>query len=152
MPSEILSGMKWHSDQSCHPVLDGWKLTQTSGVGAQQILDLAATEGKIIPKRDSMKPRLCEQLGFLYNVHHFWKPLNSRRPLLWFLSALTCCTEVGLHLCSVSRTHERLQRAILRSSVSLSTEGECRRPCSCLRRGLWMLQVGPERSFKMFLW
>lgn len=29
MPNEILSAMKWHLNQSCHPGLDAWKLTQT---------------------------------------------------------------------------------------------------------------------------
>lgn len=32
MPNEILSGMKWHLNQSCHPGLDAWKLTRTWGV------------------------------------------------------------------------------------------------------------------------
>lgn len=36
MPNEILSGMKWHLNQSCHPGLDAWKLTRTWGVYEKQ--------------------------------------------------------------------------------------------------------------------
>lgn len=101
MPNEILSGMKWHLNQSCHPGLDAWKLTRTSGViksrgrvtasfGGLYVLQPLKKKKKIIPKRHSMKPRLSEQLRFLQEVHHFCKPLHSFRPPFFFLYSLLC--------------------------------------------------------------
>jgi hypothetical protein len=109
MPNEILSGMKWYLNQSWHPGLDGWKLTQTWGViksrgrGAASFSGLCVLQPlgeKIIPKRHSMKPRVSELLGFLQEVHQFCKSPHSFKPPFFFIQffALTCLFEISLHL------------------------------------------------------
>lgn len=73
------------------PNFRGYKKQGEGNSKFQWPLCIAATGGKkIIPRRHSMKPRLSEQLKFLQEVHHFFKPRHSFRLPFFFLHSLLC--------------------------------------------------------------